>query len=181
MRKAVFLDRDGTINVDRDYLYKAEDFRYIEGAVDGMRTLCQMGYLLVIITNQSGIARGYYSEEEYRTLEKWMLEDLKSKNIDVAGIYYCPHHPEATVTQYRTVCQCRKPGTELFWRAQRDLDIDMDHSFAIGDKERDLSICEESGVKGILFDSNGTGKQKHSSGHFSVCDNWSEILQVITD
>ncbi len=163
MNKAVFLDRDGTINVDKDYLYRIEEFEYLPGVIEALKTLQDRGYLLIVITNQSGIARGYYSEDDYIKIDRWMKEDLKAKEVSIAASYYCPHHPNAIVKMYRYECGCRKPGTELFWRAQRDFNIDMSKSFAIGDKERDLEICKEAPVKGILM------KDK----------NWEEVISEI--
>lgn len=181
MKKAIFLDRDGTINIDKDYLFKVEDYEYIEGAVEGLRALTQMGYLLIIITNQSGIARGYYTEEDYLRLESWMLDDLKDKGIDISGVYYCPHHPEASIIQYKKECKCRKPGTELFWKAQRDFDIDMNHSFAIGDRSRDLCICKESGVKGILLNKDLKRDGYVGTDKIYTCANWKDIVKLIGD
>ena len=172
--KAVFLDRDGTINIDKNYLYKQEDFEYIDGAVEGLRLLYDMGYLLVIITNQSGIARGYYSEEDYFKLDSWLKNDLLDKGVKIAGSYYCPHLPEGKVKAYAKDCDCRKPKTTLFWQATRELEIDMDKSFAIGDKTRDLSICNESGVKGILL-----GDETVNDSNYHVCINWKEITEFI--
>ena len=172
--KAVFLDRDGTINVEKHYLYKVSDFEYIDGAISGLKALSDMGYLLVIITNQSGIARGYYTEEDYLELDGWMKNDLAARGIPMAGTYFCPHLPDGIVSKYAKVCDCRKPKTALFWKAAKDLDIDMDHSFAIGDKERDLSICEESRVKGILLSDSLAGSSKHM-----ICANWNQIVDVI--
>lgn len=151
LKPAAFLDRDGTINIDKGYLYKIDDFEYIEGTLEGLKILQDKGYMLVIITNQSGIARGYYSEDEFRALNEWMLYDLKEKGIEIAGIYFCPHHPKAKISKYRIECKCRKPGTMLYWRAQQELGIDLDRSIAIGDRERDLCICNESTVKGYLI------------------------------
>lgn len=152
MRKAVFLDRDGTINVEKGYLYRIKDFEYINGVVEALHLLQKMGYTLVIITNQSGIARGYYAEETFLSLTRWMVSDLQQKGIPVAGVYYCPHHPDGGVKKYAVACECRKPGTKLFWQAQEDLQVDMEHSYAIGDKMRDIAICWESGVQGIVLD-----------------------------
>lgn len=151
MKKAVFLDRDGVINVDKGYVYKIEDFEYLEGAIDNLRWYQEQGYLLFVITNQSGIARGYYTEEQYLTLERWMIADLKSKGIEITACYYCPHLPDALVPRYRCKCECRKPGTALFHKAAEQYDIDLRKSIAIGDKERDLTICNESGARGILL------------------------------
>ncbi len=175
--KAVFLDRDGTINVEKHYLYKIEDFEYLDGVVEGLKALSDRGYLLVVITNQSGIARGYYSEEDYEKLDAWMKSDLLDKGVKIAGTYYCPHLSDASVKKYALECECRKPKTGLFWQAAKDLNIDMDHSFAIGDKERDLSICAESGVKGILIAEDGDGIRTDKV--YTVCSNWKEIVDTI--
>lgn len=151
--KAVFLDRDGTINIDKNYLYRIEDFEYKPRVIEGLRLLQNRGFLLVIITNQSGIARGIFTEEQYLSLNDWMIKDLARKGINIAASYYCPHHPEAVIPQYRKKCKCRKPGIELFEKAIADLDIDQNNSYAIGDRERDLFICVHRKIKGFLIDS----------------------------
>lgn len=173
MNKAVFLDRDGTINVDKDYLYRIEDFEYIDGAVEGMKALQDMGYLLVIVTNQSGIARGYYSEDDYLQLEHWLLADLKAKGVNISGAYYCPHHPKAKLKEYRRDCDCRKPKTGLFYRAVSDLEIDLDDSIAIGDKPRDLAICKETKAMGILL----TKQERPMPERQYCCRDWREIVE----
>lgn len=172
--KAVFLDRDGTINKDKQYLYKVSEFEYLKGAVEGLKALSDMGYLLVVVTNQSGIARGYYTEQEYWKLDAWMRADLLDKGIKVAESYYCPHLPGGCVAEYAKECECRKPKTGLFWRAADDLGIDMNCSFAVGDKPRDLSICEESGVKGILL-----SDKANSCKTYEVCTDWNGIIRKI--
>lgn len=150
MNKAVFLDRDGTINVDKHYLYKTEDFEFIEGAVEGLRILQDLGFMLVVITNQSGIARGYYSEDDYRVLNQFMYQRLNEYGVHIKNDYYCPHFPDAVVSKYRKKCNCRKPGVELWERAVKELDIDLDQSFCIGDRLRDLTICSVSECVGYL-------------------------------
>lgn len=175
-RKAVFLDRDGTINKEKRYLYKISDFEYLEGALEGLRELSAMGYLLVVVTNQSGIARGYYTEEDYLRLDKWMRDDLLKKGVRIAGSYYCPHFLGGCVAEYVEDCDCRKPKTGLFWRAAKELDIDMEHSLSIGDKFRDLAICGESGVRGILL-----SDSLRKDGSYEVCKNWFEIIIKIKD
>lgn len=150
-QKAVFLDRDGTINIDREYLYRIEDFTFTDGAIEGMRLLREAGYLLVIITNQSGIARGYYTEQDYIRLNDWMCMELKKQGVEVAGSYYCPHHPQGLIGKYRKVCRCRKPKTGLYEQAIEELSINVEKSFAIGDRLRDCAICEHTACKGFLI------------------------------
>ena len=149
--RAVFLDRDGTINADKNYLYRAEDFEFLPGAVEALKLLQDSGYLLIIITNQSGIARGYYTEDDFRTLTEWMLGRLKEAGVNIARVYYCPHLPDAKIPEYRKICNCRKPETGLFEQAIRDYDIDMAGSYAIGDKMRDCAICEKTPCRGFLI------------------------------
>ena len=152
MQKAVFLDRDGTINVEKNYLFRIEDFEYLLGAKEGMKMLQDNGYKLIVITNQSGIARGYYTEDDYQRLNEWMIKDLLDSGIRIFGAYYCPHHPEAKIEKYRCECMCRKPGIALFEKAIAEHDIDIQGSFAIGDKKRDLLICKKyHGINGYLL------------------------------
>lgn len=157
MNKAVFLDRDGTINVDKHYLYKIEDFEFIEGAVEGLKILQDLGFILVVITNQSGIARGYYTEEEYQRLNEYMNQKLDENGVHIVKDYYCPHLPNAIVPKYRKNCNCRKPKTGLWDRAVRELDIDISQSICVGDRLRDLTICNTSECKGYLI---GTTERK---------------------
>lgn len=150
-QKAVFLDRDGTINIEKKYLYKIEDFEYLKGVQEGLRLLQEEGYLLIIITNQSGIARGYYTEKNFFKLDQWMREDLKQAGITISETYYCPHHPDAEIAFYRKECNCRKPRLGLFYQAINRFDIELERSYAIGDKPRDLEICRNTDVKGFLL------------------------------
>lgn len=152
--KAVFLDRDGTINAEKNYLYRIEDFEYIPGVKVALKKLQEAGYLLIVVTNQSGIGRGYYSEQDFKTLNDWMLMDFAKEGIDVSKVYYCPHLPDATVEQYRMECLCRKPALGMYERAMQEFDIDMKSSFAVGDKIRDCAVCEVYGCKGFLVGNN---------------------------
>lgn len=175
-KKAIFLDRDGTINVEKNYIFRISDFEYIDGVIKGLKNLSEMGYLLIIVTNQSGIARGYYTEEDYFILDEWMRHDLLDKGIVVAASYYCPHLPWGTVSKYAVECKCRKPKTALYWEAVRTFNIDMARSFAIGDKPRDLSICDESAARGILLSDVVIDNCK-----YTVCQNWQDIIKTIID
>lgn len=159
--RAVFLDRDGTINVDTHYLFKKEDFRFLPGVKESLKILNDNDFKLIIITNQSGIARGMYSEEDYLRLNEWMLTELKKSGIEISATYYCPHHPDAKNEKYRIDCNCRKPKIGLFKKAIEDFSVDENLSWAIGDKMRDLAICEESSVKGILLYSSNSECQKN--------------------
>lgn len=151
MNKAVFLDRDGTINVEKNYLYKIEDFEFLPGVIEGLKLLQDAGFLLIIITNQSGIARGYYTEENFNRLNNWMLNQLAEYGVNITKVYYCPHLPDATVKEYRIDCECRKPKLGMYYQAIRDYDIDLGQSYAIGDKIRDCAICGNSFCKGFLI------------------------------
>lgn len=154
MNKAIFLDRDGTINIEKNYLYKVEDFEFIPGVVDALKVLQNLGYRLIIITNQSGIARGYYSEHDFKLLNDWMKEELRNQGILIDAVYYCPHLPDAKMTNYRVLCNCRKPKIGLYTKAIENFDIDLSKSYAVGDKIRDCSICKESECKGFLIGNN---------------------------
>jgi D,D-heptose 1,7-bisphosphate phosphatase len=137
--KAAFLDRDGTINVDNGYTYKIEDLEFLPGAVEGLKELQKKGYLLIIITNQSGIGRGYYTEKDYKNFMKEFYKRLEEKGVKITADYYCPHRPEDK-------CRCRKPMTELVEKAIKDYDIDSSKSIFIGDKKIDMETGKRCGV-----------------------------------
>lgn len=170
--KAVFLDRDGTINVEKKYLYRIEDFNFLPGVLEGLKILQDEGYLLIIVTNQSGIARGYYTEDDLTRLHNWMIYKLAREKIYIKKIYYCPHLPNAKITKYRKKCACRKPALGMYMHAVRTFGISLDDSYAIGDKIRDCAICKKTGCKGYLIGTNEkaeiigavkNGKQKNVS------------------
>ena len=142
--KVIFLDRDGTINKDLGYVYKKEDLVFTNGAIKGLKKLQDAGFKLIIITNQSGISRGYYNVKDYNNFNNYFLKLLNENNIKIERVYYCPHTDEDN-------CECRKPKLKLFYDAIKEFNVDLDNSYAIGDKLRDLSICKETNVKGILL------------------------------
>lgn len=154
MNKAIFLDRDGTINVEKNYLYRIEDFEFLPGVVGALKYLQQAGYLLIIITNQSGIGRGYYTEKDFQKLNDWMITTLREQGVTIADVYYCPHLPDAQVPEYRKDCNCRKPKLGMYEQAILDYNIQIGHSYAIGDKIRDCAICESTPCKGFLIGDN---------------------------
>lgn len=148
------MDRDGTINAEKHYLYRIEDFEFLPDVIEGLKLLQDAGYLLIVITNQSGIGRGYYTEEDFHKLNDWMVDELKGKGVDIAKVYYCPHLPDARIAKYRIECDCRKPKLAMYEQAINDFDIDLNKSWAIGDKIRDCAICERFDCRGILIASN---------------------------
>ena len=143
---AVFLDRDGVINEDSGYVGHWDSFVFLPGAVDAMREVCDAGFALIIVTNQSGIGRGFYSEEDFHRLTEQMSEELSQQGVSVAGVYFCPHLPEATLPQYRKTCNCRKPSPGLIHRAIEDLDVDLTRSAMVGDKISDMQAALAVGI-----------------------------------
>lgn len=154
MNKAIFLDRDGTIIKDKNYSFNPKSIEFIEGVIPSLLKLQNSGYLLIIITNQSGIARGLFSEAELKVFNDTLLYLLKENGIAVTAIYYCPHHPQGVVPQYAIECSCRKPGVKMFLDAVSEYNIDLAQSYAIGDNERDCAICFVSDCRGCLVNKN---------------------------
>lgn len=153
MRKAVFFDRDGTLNVEVHYLHRREDFQWTPDAVEAIEYCHQKGYLVVVVTNQSGVARGYYTEKDVAELHRWMNGELvRLGAAPIDGFYYCPHHPQAAVPAYALDCDCRKPKPGMILRACRELDIAPEKSFMFGDSQRDVESGEAAGVKGVLYE-----------------------------
>ena len=151
--KVVFLDRDGVINIDNHYVYKWEDFEFTPFAINAMKDLKSSGFKLIIITNQSGIARGYYTEEDLFELNNKMKDYLKNYGVDILDIYYCPHLPNAKLLRYAINCECRKPKPGMIKKAALDYNIDLKSSFLIGDKMSDIRAAELAGVgKALLID-----------------------------
>ncbi len=149
-RPAVFLDRDGTLVREVDYLRTVAQLRLLPGAADAIRRLNQAGFAVVLATNQSGIARGILTEGELQAINDELQRRLAARGARLDAIYYCPHHPEAPVAAYRKRCRCRKPAPGLLLRAARDLDLDLSRSFAVGDSARDVQAGARAGCRTIL-------------------------------
>ena len=150
--KAAFFDRDGVLNVDKSYLYKIEDLEWIDGAKEALAYLTQKGYTIFVVTNQSGIARGYYTVANMEKLHEFMAQQVVAAGGKIEKFYYCPHLPEGKVAEYAVECDCRKPKPGLILRAFAEYDIDKDAAFLIGDKPRDVESAEAAGIKGCLFE-----------------------------
>ena len=145
MKRAVFLDRDGTVNIDKDYIFKVEQFEFIPGAIAALKRLQDAGFLLVVVTNQSGVGRGYYKEEDYLALDAHMKEALAKEGVRLAGTYACFHHVEGN-PPYNVPCDCRKPQPGMLLAAQKELKIDMKHSYLVGDKWADIQAGIKAGL-----------------------------------
>ncbi|MBU0980350.1 MAG: HAD family hydrolase [Nanoarchaeota archaeon] len=160
MNPTVFLDRDGTIIEDKGFLSKKEEIMFLPNSIGGLKMLASLGLKLVIITTQSGIARGYFTEEDLHKLNEHLLAELKKHGIEIDRIYYCPHHPVHGKGKYKKKCRCRKPDTGMIEQAQQELDIDLAKSYLIGDKSIDIQMGMNAGVKTILVKTGYAGKEE---------------------
>jgi D-glycero-D-manno-heptose 1,7-bisphosphate phosphatase len=148
-RPAVFLDRDGTLNADRGYVHTPSEFEWLAGAIETIRELNDLGYLVLVVTNQAGIARGYYSEADVEALHRWMNCELKPYGAHIDGFYYCPHHPTSGQPPYLTACDCRKPAPGLVLRAAREWDVDLARSLAFGNSPNDEEAFRAAGIPSL--------------------------------
>jgi D-glycero-D-manno-heptose 1,7-bisphosphate phosphatase len=153
--KALFLDRDGVINKEKNYVSKTEDFEFNEGIFEFCEYFQRKGYLIFVITNQAGIARGLYSTDDFNALTEWMVSQFGKRNVIISKVYYCPHHPDITGP-----CECRKPKPGMILQAEGEFNLNLSESVLVGDKESDLEAGKNAGiVKNYLFrDSYDFGK-----------------------
>ncbi|HEY2185171.1 MAG TPA: HAD family hydrolase [Xanthobacteraceae bacterium] len=150
-RPAAFLDRDGVLNVDIAYLHRPEEFSWTEGAIEAVKALNDAGHLVIVITNQAGVARGLYEEAAVNALHAWMNDQLARRGAHVDAFYYCPHHPQGSVVRYARECDSRKPGPGMLLRAMREWPVRRQGSFLIGDKPSDVEAARRAGIPGYLF------------------------------
>lgn len=144
--KAAFVDRDGVINEERNYVHRVEDFVFLPRVAQGLRLLSEAGYLLIIVTNQAGIARGYYKLSHLKILHEYMQQQLALQGVKLDAIYFCPHHPQGIVKKYSIECDCRKPKTGLLLQAKLDFGLDLSKSVLIGDKITDIQSGKNAGL-----------------------------------
>jgi D-glycero-D-manno-heptose 1,7-bisphosphate phosphatase len=163
---AIFIDRDGTLNVEKEYLYRYGDWEWIPGAVEAIKVFNEAGFLVIVISNQAGVARGRYSEADINRLHARVDGELSRLGARIDAYYYCPHHPDFGEKRN---CTCRKPAPGLLLQAQQDLNIDLSRSWMIGDKMSDIVAGESAGVKSILVASGyGVGEFSRFSGRVPV-------------
>ncbi len=168
IKKAVFLDRDGTINVEKDYLYRPDEFAFIPGAVEAIRLLNRAGYLVVVVTNQSGVARGYYDEAAVKRLHEHIEQLLGVAGAHVDAWYHCPHHPDGR-EPYNRDCDCRKPLPGMLHQAAVDLAIDLAASWMVGDKAIDIEAGQAAGCRPILVLTGYGADERHKLPHGVPC------------
>jgi len=157
-RNAVFIDRDGVIIEDADYAYRSEDLFFIPGALEALKTLSRTSYKIIIISNQSGIGREYFTESDYHVFTGTLLEKISDYGARVDGVYFCPHHPAQGIGRYKTLCPCRKPRIGMLTRASREHGIRLRGSWLIGDKTSDIKAGADAGCKTILVKTGYAGR-----------------------
>jgi len=173
-KKVIFLDRDGVINKEVGYLHKIKDFEFIDGVFDACLYFQALGYQIIIITNQSGIERGYYSENDFHIVNNWMLEQFKDRGVGILDVFFCPHGPESN-------CDCRKPKPGMFNQANDKHDINMKNSWMIGDKEADIQAANAAGIENtVLVKSGHVINEKNSKAKF-ILNSIEQAKEVITN
>ncbi len=153
--KALFLDRDGVINIEQGYVHRIEDFHFQNGIFELCRAAQTLGYVLVVVTNQAGIARGYYTEAQFHALTEWMIRKFAEQGIRIARVYYCPYHPIHGIGEYNLDSPDRKPGPGMLLRAETDLTLDLPSSVLIGDRLSDIYAAEAAGIGSKILLSSG--------------------------
>ena len=171
-KKAVFLDRDGVINKEKNYLYQKKDFEFIDGVFEACRYFQKIGYQLIVVTNQSGIARSYYQKEDFYKLTKWMLKQFENQGIKILDVFFCPHGPEST-------CNCRKPNPGMLLEAKEKHKIDMKNSWMIGDKEADVGAANAAGIKNTILVKTGHDIDETNSNAKFILKSIKNTLDII--
>ena len=171
--KTIFLDRDGIINIDKNYLYKIDEFEFVDGIFDACVYFQKLNYKIIIITNQSGIARRYYSLDDYESLTKWMLTQFIDRGISILDTFYCPHLPDSN-------CNCRKPKPGMFFEAKKIHNIDMTKSWMIGDKETDSQAAVLAGISNTILVKSPPKENKKKNRTKFIVESIEEIKLIIT-
>ncbi len=187
MKKAVFLDRDGTINEEMGYINHVSRFRVFDFVPQAIKILNDAGFKVIVVTNQSGVARGYFDENLVREIHKKLLSDLKKSGARIDGIYYCPHHPEEGRGEYKKDCACRKPNTGMIDLAVQEHQIDLSGSFMVGDRYKDILFAKKAGLRAIFVKTGyGIGEYTNQRNKWKVqplylAENLLDAAQFIRD
>jgi len=171
-KKIIFLDRDGVINKEVGYLSKIKDFKFIDGVFESCRYFGNLGYELIIVTNQSGISRGFYSETDFTKLNSWMINEFKLQKINILDVFYCPHLP-------KDLCNCRKPQPGMFLQANEKYGIDMEKSWMIGDSERDIQAANLAGISNTIIVRSGHAIDEKNSKSKFIIDSIKFSLEIV--
>lgn len=150
-RPALFLDRDGVINEDVPYAHRRREIKFIDGIFELVAEAVRTDYAVIVVTNQAGIARGYYDEADFARLMDWMRRQFEARNGRIDGVYFCPHHPQHGIGKYKLRCPCRKPAPGMILRAAAEHDLDLGASILIGDKETDIRAGGAAGIKKLFL------------------------------
>ena len=170
--KTIFLDRDGVINKETNYLYKIKDFVFIDGVFKSCLYLQDLGYKIIIITNQSGIGRGYYGESDYKKITDWMIEEFNKRNINILDVFHCPHHPEEN-------CSCRKPKPGMFLMAEKKYGLKLKESWLIGDNHRDIEAANKANIVNTILVKSGHKIDEESSKALFTINSIKNVHEVI--
>jgi D-glycero-D-manno-heptose 1,7-bisphosphate phosphatase len=182
LRPAAFVDRDGVINIDHGYVHRIEDFELVPGVVEGLSELARLGFSLVVVTNQGGIARGMYTEDDFLRLTAHMREMLASAGVVIAGVYHCPHHPHGTVARLACTCRCRKPAPGLLLQAAEELGLDIARSVLVGDQLTDIAAARAAGVRwALLVGENQSCMSDQEISADAMCADLPEAARWITE
>ena len=170
--KVIFLDRDGVINVEKNYLHQIDDFEFIDGVFEACRYLESLGYKIIIITNQSGIGRGYYGEDDFQLLTQWMLKEFQRNGISILDVYHCPHAPE-------DLCDCRKPKPGMILEAANRYPVNLVNSWLIGDKESDIESANRAGIQHTILVKSGHKINAEKSNATYILGSIKEAIDII--
>jgi len=170
-RKVFFVDRDGVINKEIGYLHDIDKFEFINGVLEAFEYILSRNYDIIVVTNQSGIGRGFYSEDNFLELNKWMVNFLKSKGINILDVLYCPHSPEDD-------CNCRKPKPGMFLDAKKKFNIEMDKSWSIGDKETDITAATYAGISNTILVKSGHDINEENSKASYILESLYDVIDL---
>jgi D-glycero-D-manno-heptose 1,7-bisphosphate phosphatase len=177
--RALFLDRDGVVNEEVGYLHRAEEVRFVDGIFSLCRTAAKLGYRLIVVTNQAGIARGYYSERDFHLLMDFMRAELRNEGIELDAVYFCPYHPEHGVGEYKRDHEDRKPGSGMLRRGALEFDIELSDSIMIGDRCSDIAAANAAGLRQVfLIEGTEVG---NCSGEYLKIQSLNEVERWLTE